>query len=61
MIFSSHLCKRDRRASEIASACSDYLSENDGEDLAFLFDGYDEYPEKLRKDSLIADILTYDK
>ena len=50
-------CKRDRRATETASACSDYLSENDGEDLALLFDGYDEYPERLRKDSLIADIL----
>ena len=50
-------CRRDRRATEIASACSDYLSENNGEGLAFLFDGYDEYPEMLRKDSLIADIL----
>ena len=50
-------CKRDRRATEIASACSDYLTENNGEDLALLIDGYDEYPEKLRKDSLIADIL----
>ena len=50
-------CRRDRRAIEIASACSDYLSENNGEDLALLFDGYDEYPERLRKDSLIADIL----
>ena len=50
-------CKRDRRATETASACSDYLSENNGEDLALLFDGYDEYPERLRKDSLIADVL----
>ena len=50
-------CKRDRRATEIASTCSDYLSANNGEDLALLFDGYDEYPERLRKDSLIADIL----
>ena len=50
-------CRRDRRATEIASACSDYLSENNGEDVAFLFDGYDEYPEMLQKDSLIADIL----
>ena len=49
--------RRDRRAAETASACSDYLSENNGEDLALLFDGYDEYPEKLRKNSLIADIL----
>ena len=46
-----------RRATEIAFACSDYLSENDGEDLALLLDGYDEYPEKLRKHSLIAFIL----
>ena len=50
-------CKRDRRATETASACSDYLSENNGDGLALLFDGYDEYPERLRKDSLIADIL----
>ena len=50
-------CKRDRRATETASACSDYLLENNGEGLALLFDGYDEYPERLRKDSLIADIL----
>ena len=50
-------CRRDRRATETASACSDYLSENNGEDLALLLDGYDEYPERLRKDSLIADIL----
>ena len=50
-------CRRDRRATETASACSDYLSVNNGEDLAFLFDGYDEFPEGLRKDSLISDIL----
>ena len=50
-------CRRDRRATETASACSDYLSENNGEDLALLFDGYDEYPERLRNNSLVADIL----
>ena len=50
-------CRRDRRATEIASACSDYLSGNNGEDLALLLDGYDEYPERLRNDSLVADIL----
>ena len=33
------------------------MSENDGEDLALLLDGYDKYPERLREDSLIADIL----
>ena len=50
-------CKRDRRAGQIASTCSDYLSENNGKDLVLLLDGYDEYPEILRKESLIADIL----
>ena len=50
-------CKRDRRSVQIASGCSDYLLENNGEDLALLLDGYDEYPEMLQRDSLIADIL----
>ena len=50
-------CKRDQEAAEIVSACSKYFVNNDGEDLALMFDGYDEYPERLRKDSLIADIL----
>ena len=51
-------CSReDTRAAQIATACSDYLVQNDGRDLAFLFDGFDEYPEALHKNSLIADIL----
>ena len=50
-------CKRDQEAAEIVSACSKYFLNNDGKDLALMFDGYDEYPERLRKDSLIADIL----
>ena len=51
-------CKRgDTRATQIAFTCSDYLVQNDGKELAFLFDGFDEYPEVLQKNSLIADIL----
>ena len=50
-------CNRDRKAEKIATACSDYLTGNNGEDVAFLFDGYDEYPEIFQKDSLVADIL----
>jgi len=34
--------------------------ENNSEDIAFLFDGYDEYPEMLQKDGLIADILKWE-
>ena len=50
-------CKRDKDATEVVSVCRKYFVNNNGEDLALLFDGYDEYPETLRKDSLIADIL----
>ena len=46
----------DTRARHISTAC-DYLVQNNGKDLAFLFDGFDEYPETLQKNSLIADIL----
>ena len=52
-------CNRaDVRATETTmSTCGDNLSQNGGKDLAFLFDGFDEYPEALHKNSLIADIL----
>ena len=43
--------------SEIATACSDYLYKNNGKDAVFLFDSYDEFPEYLQKDSLVAGIL----
>ena len=49
--------KRDKDASEVASVCRKYFVNNNGEDLALLLDGYDEYPERLRNDSLVADIL----
>ncbi|XP_065913287.1 protein NLRC5-like isoform X2 [Dysidea avara] len=50
-------CKGDMKGKEIASACSEYFFKNDGKDLIFLFDGFDEFPEVLQKDGLIADIL----
>ena len=51
-------CNRgDTRAAQIATTCSDYLVQNGGKDLAFLFDGFDEYPEDLRENGLIAEIL----
>ena len=51
-------CNReDTRATQIATTCSDYLVQNGGKGLAILFDGFDEYPEELRKNGLIADIL----
>ena len=51
-------CNReDTRATQIATTCSDYLVQNGGKGLVFLFDGFDEYPEELQKNNLIADIL----
>ena len=50
-------CKGDRRAKEIADACSDHLFESNGKNLLFLFDGFDEFPEKLRENSLIGEII----
>ena len=51
-------CNRgDTRDAEIATACSDYLVQNGGKDLTLLFDGFDEYPEALQKNSLIANIV----
>ena len=49
-----HFCMGNRRAIEIAAACHDYLSENGGKDLMFLFDGFDEFPTELQKSSLIT-------
>ena len=52
-----YFCKGDPSAIKIATECSEYLFDNGGKDLVFLFDGFDELPEKLRTDSLIVDIL----
>ena len=53
-----HFCEGNRRAIEIAAACHDYLSENGGKDLVFLFDGFDEFPIELQKESFISKILS---
>ena len=50
-------CRGDPDATEISITCSRYLFENGGKDLVFLFDGFDELPEKLQKEGLITDII----
>ena len=49
--------KGDDNATEVVSACSEYLSKSGGKNLTLLLDGYDEYPEHLRESSLVANIL----
>ena len=50
-------CIGDENATEIVSACSEYLFANGGKTLTLLLDGYDEYPDHLRQRSLVANIL----
>ena len=52
-----NFCKGDPDAMEITTTCSSHFFENGGKDLTFLFDGFDELPEKLRTNSLIYAIL----
>ena len=52
------VCKQETDSTEIATACSKYLFNNNGKDVVFLFDGYDEFPDNLQQDSLVADILS---
>ena len=44
-------------AAKTAVTCSEYFLGNNGLTLALLVDGYDEMPNELRDNSLIADIL----
>ena len=50
-------CIGDEHATEIVSACAQYLFANGGRSLTLLLDGYDEYPEHLQESSLVANIL----
>ena len=51
------ICTGDKHATETVGACAEYLLANGGRSLTLLLDGYDEYPEHLRKSSLVANIL----
>ena len=50
-------CEGDENATQIVSACAQYLLDNGGKTLTLLLDGYDEYPRDLQEASLIAKIL----
>ena len=45
------------QGSQMVKAFSEYLINTSGKDLLFVFDGYDELPEVLRKESFVADIM----
>ena len=53
-----YFCKPfGNKASSVAVTCSQYFLGNNGKTLTLLLDGYDELPEEVRDNSLIADIL----
>ena len=51
-----YFCKRHMEGDEV-DMCIKHISSNQGKTLTLLIDGYDEFPEELKYDSLIADIL----
>ena len=51
--------KQDQVASKHIETLSTYLFNTNGKSITFLIDGYDELPEKLQKDSFIANIITH--
>ena len=50
-------CIGDENPTQIVTACAQYLLGNGGKALILLLDGYDEYPEHLRENSLITKII----
>ena len=51
-----YFCKHSMESDEV-DMCIKHISFKQGKTLTFLIDGYDEFPEELRDNSLIADIL----
>ena len=47
----------DESSENVASSCAEYLLNSDGEHVTFILDGYDEYPENLRQNGFISDIV----
>ena len=47
----------DESSENVASSCAEYLLHSDGKNVAFIFDGLDEYPENLQQNGFISDIV----
>ena len=47
----------DESSENVASSCAEYLLHSDGKNITFIFDGLDEYPENLRQNGFISDIV----
>ena len=49
----------DESSNNIANSCADYLVHSGGVHVTLVLDGYDEYPENLRQNGFISDILQH--
>ena len=47
----------DESSENVASSCAEYLLHSVGKNITFIFDGLDEYPENLRQNGFISDIV----
>ena len=47
----------DESSENVASSCAEYLLHSDGKNVTFILDGLDEYPENLRQNGFISDIV----
>ena len=47
----------DESSENVASSCAEYLLHSDGKNVSFIFDGLDGYPENLRQNDFISDIV----
>ena len=52
-----HVYPYDEANSPEISACKEHLKQDEGKSLTILLDGYDEFPDNLRKQSFIAKLL----
>ena len=50
-------CQRHVDMTELSTACAKVVFQDKGKNAAILLDGYDEFPEDLKKNSLIADVI----
>jgi len=54
-----HFYKYEKEAQKIANSCTTFLMKDGGKSVAILLDGYDEFPEDLRKKSFISDLINH--
>ena len=55
----THFCKQEKKAEKFGQICAAHLYTTGGKNVTILLDGLDEFPEELRYNSFIADIIEH--